>query len=122
MLREGCIPLHIQGVPASSPHARLEGLSTKTVPLARQKIHPQPNEVVVSVVQKGKLSQISISPSYLIPWAPSEGNKVVIIRSPRIGQVGKLVKSEDGCCTVELESSGAIIYLIDKDIVNLLKK
>jgi hypothetical protein len=122
VLCEECIPFHVRGVPASSPHARLEGLSAKTVPLAKQKILPQLNEVVVSVVQKGKPTQVSISSSYLIPWAPSKGNKVVAIRFPRIGQVGKLIKLEDGVCSVELESSGAVIHLIDTDIVNLLKK
>ena len=122
MLHEECIPFHVRGVPTSSPHARLEGLSAKTVPLARRKIDPQLNEVVVSVVQKGKPTQISINPSFLVPWAPSEGNKIVIIGYRWIGQVGKLVKLEHGCCIVELESSGTVSYFKDEDIVNLLKK
>lgn len=98
------------------------GISAKTVPLARQKIDPQPNEVVVSVIQRGKPSQISIDPAYLVPWAPSQGNKVAIIGYRWIGQVGKLVESKDGVCSVELESSGTLLYFTDQDVVNLLKK
>lgn len=122
MLREECIPFHVQGVPASSPYAGMVGISAKTVPLAGRKIDPQPNEVVVSVTQRGKPSQISIDPSYLVPWAPSQGNKVAIIGYRWIGQVGKLVESKHGCCTVELEPSGTVSYFTDKDVVNLLKK
>jgi len=55
-LCDKCIPFDIRGLPASSPHIRIEGLATMMVPVARQKINPQPNEVVVSVVQKGKAS------------------------------------------------------------------
>ena len=75
----------------------------------------------MSVVQKGKASQILINPSYLVPWAPSEGNKVLIIRYCWIGQVGKLVKLKHGCYTVELEPSGAVLYFKDEDVVNVLK-
>jgi len=42
-LREECIPFDVQGVPA------MEGLTTKTVPMARWKIAAQPNEIVVCV-------------------------------------------------------------------------
>lgn len=93
-----------------------------TVPVARRKIDPQPNEVVVSVVQKGKARQISIDPSYLVPWAPCQGNKVLIIGYRWIGQVGKLVELKHGCCAVELEPSGAISYFKEEDVVNVLKK
>jgi len=91
------------------------------VPVAWRKIEPQPNEVVVSVVQKGRPTQILIDPSYLAPWAPSEGNKVLITRYHWIGQVGKLVELKHGCCTVELEPSGAVSYFKDEDVVNVLK-
>jgi len=102
-LCDECIPFDIWGLPVSSPHIRIEGLTTKTVPVAWWKIKPQPNEVVVSVVQKGKPTQISIDPSYLAPWAPSKGNKVLITGYCWIGQVGKLIELKHGCCTVELE-------------------
>ena len=121
-LCDECIPFNIRGLPASSPHIRIEGLTAKTVPVARRKIEPQLNEVVVSMVQKGRLTQISIDPSYLEPWAPSEGNKVLITGYRWIGQVGKLVKLKHGCCTVELEPSGAVSYLKEEDVVNILKK
>ena len=116
------IPFNIRGLPASSPHIRIEGSTATTVPVARRKIDPQPNEVVVSVSQKGKVTQISIDPSYLVPWAPSKGNKVLIIGYRWIGQVGKLVELKHGCCTVELEPSGAVSYFKDEDVVNVLKK
>ena len=98
------------------------GNTAKTVPFASRKIDPQPNEVVVSVTQKGKPSQISIDPSYLVPWAPSQGNKVAIIGQRWIGQVGKLVELKHGCCTVELEPSGTPSFFKAEDVVNLLKK
>ena len=64
-LCDKCILFDIWGLPVSSPHIRIEGLTAKTVPVAWRKIEPQPNEVVVSVVQKGRPTQISIDPSYL---------------------------------------------------------
>ena len=114
------IPFNIRGLPASSPHIRIEGGAATTVPVTRWKIDPQPNEVVVSVVQKGKPRQISIDPSYLVPWAPSQGNKVLIIGYRWIGQVGKLVELKHWCCTVELEPSGTVSYFKVEDIVNVL--
>lgn len=122
VLREECIPFHVSGIPASSPHANFNGLTAKTVPGASQRIIPEPKEVVVSVVQKKKLTQISIDPSHLVPWMPSEGNKVVTIGHRCIGQVGKLLKLEHGSCSIELKSSSEIIYVSAMDVVNVLKK
>src|SRR6266571_1734195 len=90
-------------------------------PVTSQKTPPEPNEVVVSVVHKKKRTQVSINPSNLIPWSPSEGNRVVIIRHRWIGQVGKLLKLESGSCTIELESSGEISHCVVEDVVNVLK-
>lgn len=116
------IPFNIRGLPASSPHIQKEGLAATTVAVARRKIDPQPNEVVVYVVLRGRGTQISIDPSYLVPWAPFKGSKVLIIGYRWIGQVGKLVELKKGCCTVELEPSGAVSYFKDEDVVILLKK
>ncbi|KAI9432811.1 hypothetical protein F5148DRAFT_1154969, partial [Russula earlei] len=121
-LCEECIPFHVRGVPMSSLHAKIEGLGAKTVPAARQKIEAQPNEVVISVIQRGRPAQISINPTYLILWPPSEGNKVLIIGHRWTGQVGKVIESKHGCCTVELEASGAVSYFYEQDVVNLLMK
>ncbi|KAI9510621.1 hypothetical protein F5148DRAFT_1147409 [Russula earlei] len=121
-LCEECIPFHVWGVPISSLHAKIEGLGAKTVPAARQKIEAQSNEVVVSVIQSGRPTQISINPTYLIPWPPSEGNKVLIIGHRWTGQVGKVIESKHRCCTVELEASGAVSYFYEQDVVNLLMK
>ncbi|KAI9433768.1 hypothetical protein F5148DRAFT_1154871 [Russula earlei] len=121
-LCEECIPFHVWGVPTSSLHAKIEGLGAKTVPAARQKIKAQPNEVVVSVIQRGRPAQISINPTYLILWLPSKGNKVLIIGHHWTRQVGKVIKSKHGCCTVELEASGAISYFYEQDVINLLMK
>ncbi|KAF8265394.1 hypothetical protein EI94DRAFT_1702525 [Lactarius quietus] len=111
VLREECIPFHIRGIPASSPHAGLNGLTAKMVPVTSQKILPEPKEVVVSVVQKKRPTQISIEPSYLEPWMPSEGNKV-----------GKLILLEHGFCIIKLESSGEYMSAAAKDIVNGLRR
>src|SRR6267142_1105628 len=118
-LCEGCIPFKIWGLPASSPHASTEGICVKMVPDARRKIDPQPDEVVVSVAQKGRLCQILINPSYLVPWEPCQGSKVVVISCHAIGQVGKVVKMRYGCCSVELEASGKVSFDV-QDIVSLL--
>ncbi|KAH9016014.1 hypothetical protein EDB85DRAFT_2156270 [Lactarius pseudohatsudake] len=121
VLREECIPFHVRGIPALSPHTGLNGFTAKTVPVVNQKILPEPNEVIVSVVQRRKPTQISIDPSNLIPWTPSEGNKVVIIGRRCTGQVGKLLKLEHECCTIELESSGEITLFMVEDVANVLK-
>lgn len=120
MLREGCIPFHIQNVAATSPHVRLEGLTAKTVHATKRKVDPEPSEVVVSVVLRGKRFQISINPSYLEPWAPAKGNRVVVVGCRAIGQLGKLVELKDGCCTVELESSRELSYFGVQEIVNII--
>ncbi|KAH9018902.1 hypothetical protein EDB84DRAFT_1442272 [Lactarius hengduanensis] len=117
-VREECIPFHVWGIPASSPHASLNGLAAKTVPVTSQKITPEPNEVNVSVVHKRKPTQVSINPSNLIPWIPSEGNKVVITGHRWNGQVGKLLKLERGSCTIKLESSGEIVHCAVEDVMN----
>jgi hypothetical protein len=120
VLRERCIPFHIQRVPASSPHVRLEGLTAKTVLPTKREIDPRPNEVVVSVVRGGKRFQMSINPSYLTPWAPAKGNRVVVIECCGIGQVGKLVELKDGSCTVKLDSSRKVSYFGVQEVVNIL--
>ncbi|KAH9016003.1 hypothetical protein EDB85DRAFT_1898417 [Lactarius pseudohatsudake] len=121
VLREECIPFHVRGIPALSPHTGLNGFTAKTVPVVNQKILPEPNEVIVSVVQRRKPTQISIDPSNLVPWTPSEGNKVVIIGRRCTGQVGKLLKLEHESCTIELESSGEITLFMVEDVANVLK-
>lgn len=81
--------------------------------MAKQTITPEPNEVVVVVALKRKLVQISIDPYLLVPWAPSEGNTVVVVGYRWIGQVGKLgklVKLDHECCAVELAESGELSY------------
>ncbi|KAI9430089.1 hypothetical protein H4582DRAFT_2064142 [Lactarius indigo] len=121
VLREECIPFHVWGVPALSPHTDLNGVMAKTVPVGNQKILPELNEVIMSVVQRKRLAQISINPSNLIPQTPSEGNRVVIIGCHCTGQVGKLLKLEHECCTIELESSGEITSFMVEDVANVLK-
>jgi hypothetical protein len=74
------------------------------------------------VIQKGTLTQISIDPSFLVPWTPIEGNKIVIIRYHWIRQVGKLVKLDYGYCAVELLSSSELLYFTETNVVNLLNK
>ena len=122
VLREECIPFHVRGLPSSSPYANMNGLTAKTVSVASQKIRPELNEVVVSVVQRKKPKQISICPSYLVPWALSKGNKVVIVGHSQIGQVGKLVELKDRFCIVMLEPYGEFSHFTVEDVVNVLKK
>ncbi len=76
----------------------------------------------MSVVQKRRLMQISIDPSFLVPWTPVEGNKVIIVGYHWIGQLGKLVKLDHGCCAVELASSGELSYFTEADVVNVLMR
>lgn len=121
-LREECIPFHVRGVPASSPHAKMEGLTVKTVPIARRRMEAQPNEVVVSVFQRGRPTQISLNPKYLVPWPPSKGNNVLIIGHHQIGPVGKLVELEGGRCLVEFAASGANSFFDELNVVNLLPR
>jgi hypothetical protein len=120
VLRVGNIPFHIQNVPASSPHAYLEGLTAKTVHATEREIDPQPSEVVVSVVRRGKRFQISIDPSCLTPWEPAKGNRVVVVECRGIGQLGTLVDVKDGCCVVKLESSRELSHFGDQGVVNII--
>ena len=92
------------------------------VPEASQRILPEPKEVVVSVVRRKRPTQISIDPSYLEPWMPSEGNKVLIVRNSWIGQVGRLILLEREECTIKLESSGKYISVTVEDVVNVLRR
>jgi len=57
----------------------IEGLTAKTVPIARWKIVAQLNKVVVCVFQKGRPTQISLNPIYLMLWPLCKDNKVLII-------------------------------------------
>jgi hypothetical protein len=121
-LGDECVPFDIRGVPESSPYAKFEGFTAKTVPAARRQVQPGPSEVAVSVVQRGRPKQLSIDPFYLVPWAPVVGNRVAIVGRRWIGQVGKLVKRDDESCAVELDLSGEVSYFAVKDVVNVLKK
>jgi len=87
---------------------------------AKREIDPQPSEVVVCVVRGGKWFQISINRSYLAPWAPAKGNRVVVIECRGIGKLGKLVELKDGSCTVMLESSREVSYFGVQEVVNIL--
>ena len=98
-----------------------------SVVVANRMISPEPNEVVMSVMKKGRVGkvgrmiQISIDPSFLVPWAPTKGAKVIIVGYRWIGQVGKLVKRNPEGCAVELSSTGEISYFKEADVVNILK-
>jgi hypothetical protein len=70
-------------------------VSAKMVVVAKWKISPEPNEVVVSVVQRGRPMQISIDPSFLIPWTPVEGNKIIVVGPCCTRQVGKVDRPSD---------------------------
>jgi hypothetical protein len=122
ILREESIPFRVRGIPASSPHGALNGRTAKTVPMASQKILPEQKEVVVAVVHKRRQTQISIDPSYLEPWKPSEGNKVLVVRNSWFGQVGKLILLEREECTIRIESSGKYISVKVEDVVNVLRR
>ena len=91
------------------------------VPWASQKIQPEPKEVVISVIQKKRPTQISIYHSYLKPWMPSKGNKVLVIRNQWIGKVRILNHLEDGDCGIQLES-GKLIFVAVEEVVNVLKR
>lgn len=47
---------------------------------------------------------------------------MVIVGDHQIGQVGKLVKLDHGCCAVELVPSGEQSYFSEGDVVNVLLK
>jgi hypothetical protein len=53
---------------------------------------------------------------------PSEGNKVLIVGSRWIGQVGKLTFLEHGECSIRLESSGELVFVAVEDVVNVLNR
>ena len=70
----------------------------------------------------GRVVQISIDPSFLVPWTLCEGAEVIIVGNCLIGQVGKLVKRDPGGCAVILASTGELTQLKEADVVNILKK
>ncbi len=74
----------------------------------------------MSVAQGGRPKQISIDPSFLVPWTPIEGNQVIIVGDRRMGQVGKVEKLFPGRgCSVELQSN-AVSYFSMEDVVNII--
>ena len=66
------IPFHIGGVSASSNTelSQLGGCTARIVPLARRKIVPSEDKIVVLVFRRYRRKEISIAPLYLIPWEP----------------------------------------------------
>ncbi|KAF8265724.1 hypothetical protein EI94DRAFT_1702256 [Lactarius quietus] len=101
VLEKRCIPLTITGV--SGDLAEYEGKAVRTLPLAKRKSTPKPDEVVVSASRRGRLKQISIEAKYLKPWIPIVNSKVVIIKGPKHGAIGKVGSLTDQICTVRFD-------------------
>ena len=91
------IPFHIGGVSASSNTelSQLGGCTARIVPLARRKIVPSEDEIVVSVFRRYRRKEISIAPLYLVPWEPVVSGPVLIVGGQMRGMIG-VVKAKDG--------------------------
>ena len=93
--------------------------------VAKQTIRPELNEMVVAIVLKRKVVQISIDPYFLISWTPAEGNIIIVIGYHwigKVGKLGKLVKLDHECCAIELAEFGELSYFNVADIMNVLDK
>ncbi|KAH9171227.1 hypothetical protein EDB89DRAFT_2179677 [Lactarius sanguifluus] len=91
------IPMQVCGIKGSGDGSKdeYEGNTARTVPAAERTLTPRDGEVIVTVVKRHRSRQISINPSFLVPWDTVVGSEVVVINRPFLGQTGVVVGSED---------------------------
>ena len=96
ILESNRIPMHIHGVKGSGDGSMDEhkGNTACTVTALERTLTLQDGEVVVTVVQGYQRKQISIDPSFLIPWNTVVGSMVVATNGPFLGLTGVVVGSK----------------------------
>ena len=117
------IPMHIRSNKGSGDGSMnmYEGNTARTVTTAERTITPRDGEVVVTVVQCYRQRQISIRPSFLVPWDTVVGSEVVAINGPSFGLTGVVVGSEGMFRTVRIPFTDELrdIYFESKNLANL---
>jgi len=117
--------MHIRGIKDSGDGSmnQYEGNTARTVTAVERTLTPRDGEVVVTVVQRYQRRQISIDPSFLVPWNTVVGSEVVATNGPFLGLTGVVVGSEgEGMfCTVRPTSTDGPgdIFFESKNLANL---
>ena len=96
LIEQKTIPFYIRNLHESSDrslqaYARCTG---RTVPVDRCTSTPKDGELIVCVVKRSRLTQISIHPRFLVPWEPVVGGEVVVIKGECLGTQG-VVKARE---------------------------
>ncbi|KAI9429356.1 hypothetical protein H4582DRAFT_2065376 [Lactarius indigo] len=87
IIEKKCIPFHIRGSGDGSMSAH-DGNPARTVPTHQRTLSPQEGEIIVKTVKRARQKQISIRPSFLVPWKPLVEHEVVVISGPLFGIAG----------------------------------
>ncbi|KAH9041864.1 hypothetical protein EDB83DRAFT_2524000 [Lactarius deliciosus] len=103
-LERRCIPFYVSGV-RDGPLDEYEGKVVRTLRLAKRKLTPKPNEVVVSIYKRSSFKQISINVSFLQPWKLVINSEAVIIEGSACGTIGVVKGLTPEICSIGIEDS-----------------
>jgi hypothetical protein len=117
------IPMRIHSIKDSGEESmnECEGNTARTVISSERMLVPRDGEVVVTIVKRHRRRQISIDPSFLVPWDTVVGSEVVAINRPFLGLTGVVVGSEGLVRKVRATFADGPrdIYFESKDLANL---
>jgi hypothetical protein len=121
LLQKKRMPFTIDGV---DKHKELYVYSRKTarsVPDNRCDSPPKEGDVTVSMVRGANMVQISIDPSFLVPWEPKEYGEVAVIHGNLLGCSGSIVGEDDGHFIVRFTEEGMSLnrHFLSKDLAVL---
>ncbi|KAF8268376.1 hypothetical protein EI94DRAFT_1700269 [Lactarius quietus] len=123
ILERNRIPMHIRGIVGSGHGSmdKYEKNTAWTVVTAECMLNPRDGEVVVTIFKRFQLTQISINPSFLIPWDTVVGSEVVAIVKPFLGLTGVVVVSEGDSCTIRVKFLDGLrdVSFLSKNLANL---
>lgn len=115
------MPLSVSGV-RGGVLDQYEGKTVRTLPIARRRSTPESGELIVNIIKRGRIKQLSINAGFLKPWEPVPNGEVVIIEGPLRGTVGKVHGITGHICTIRSEeSAGASTHYVKPEKVAYLE-
>lgn len=121
VLERRCVPLSVSGV-RGGVLDQYEGKTVRTLPIARRRSTPESGELIVNIIKRGRIKQLSINAGFLKPWEPVPNGEVVIIEGPLRGTVGKVHGITGHICTIRSEeSAGASTHYVKPEKVAYLE-
>jgi hypothetical protein len=117
------IPFIVTGIRNSDQNSKhvYEGDPARTVLEDHCKSSPQEGEVIVNVVHRHRLGEISINPRYLIPWVPVVGCEVVVIKGVLLGAIGKAkeCKEKDWVVTFSVDDDSYDFVIQESELASV---